>query len=582
MRSVCVLFKYARIPTVISLALRLLQSIETPLSIFFTGALVNGIGSYITNPVDLSEVIFWTAALLAVMLFSSNSTMFTGLMDIYIHRALNRNLTKVVLDKMRVLDYVCFEDTAVLNTLERMGSEPHKRIFHLYNNTVNAVATFISLVGTAIVFTRISVWFAAVYFALLCPLLWFDYKSIEARQRLWNTDMPNWRRRTYLSALLADKHAEYELKTFGAIDFILAKWKKYADDFRLEYVRMRLGSSKYGVLHVLTLSAWAVFVILSMVSGLSAGTVTIGAFVACVTSMSTVLNRSSAMSGAFSQVSQEFMEMKHFEIFMALPEIRRSDDNALFDCRECEIVFEDVHFSYPNSDKPVLRNVSFEILPGERAAIVGENGAGKSTLIKLLCGLYKPGSGSICVNDVSVSDLSAAQLRSALCVVFQDFCGYEFTLRENVALGNIEKINDDIVLINALKSGLWDENIPLDTNLGRLEDDGTDLSGGQWQKIALARAMAGKSPFIILDEPTASLDPLAESRMYESFQSVLKDRGCVMISHRLAGARLADKIIVLDGGSVAQIGTHEELMTADGLYREMFTAQIEWYNNYDK
>ena len=581
-RSVAVILKYARIPTVFTLLLRFVQAFETPLSVFFTGKLVNGIGAYINGETPLPDVIKWAAFLIIIMLFSANSGLLLGLAEIFTHRTLNKNFTGVVLEKFRKLDYACFENPDVLNTLERMGSEPHLRIYYLYNNTVSAISMFISLIGTAVVFTQVSVWFAIVYFILLAPLLWFNYKAIEARQKLWNTEMPNWRRRTYLSALLADKHAEFELKTFGAVGFILKKWKRIADDFRREYVSMRVKSSKYGVFHVITLAVWAVFVILSMIFGLSAGNINIGVFIACITSMGAILQSSSNMSGAFSQVSQDCLEMKHYDIFMSLPEINGAEcgDPGEPDITDkIHILFDNVIFSYPKTDKPVLNGVTFEISPGERIALVGENGAGKSTIVKLLCGLYKPDSGDIYINGVSISQFSASQLRRVFSVVFQDFCGYELTLRENAAFGDIKKINDDAAIYKALKDGLWADELSLDANLGKLEEDGVDLSGGQWQKIAVSRSMLSESAFIILDEPTASLDPLAESRMYETFQSVLQKRGCVMISHRLASAKLADKIIVLYGGAVTQAGTHEELMSQGGLYHEMFTAQSAWYVN---
>ena len=575
-RSIGVMLKYARMPTALTLLLMLAQSFEIPLSIYFTSRLIDSIGAYANGIAALAEVIKWTALLLAAMLFAANSGLFTGLMEIYTQRALNKNMTGDVLNKFRRLDYACFENPDVLNTLEHMGSEPHMKLYTLYSNTVSAISTLISLAGTAIVFTQVSVWFAVVYFVLLAPLLWFDFKNIEARQRLWNTEMPNWRRRTYLSALMADKHAMFELKIFNAVKFILAKWKRIADDFRREYVRMRLKSGKYGIMHVLMLSAWAVFVILTMVNGLTAGSVSLGAFVACITSMGTILTRSSAMSAAFSQVSQDCLEMKHFDTFMAMPEIPPDKDAAHIQSPYIE--FREIVFSYPMSKEPVLRGVSFDIAPGERVALVGENGAGKSTIVKLLCGLYRPDSGDIYINGVSISDISQTTLRGVFSVVFQDFCSYELTLRENVAFGNVGKLDDDKALNKALHDGLWTENMPLDANLGKLEHDGVDLSGGQWQKIAVARSLISDSAFIILDEPTASLDPLAECLMYETFQAILQNRGCVMISHRLASARLADKIIVINEGKVAQSGAHDELLANEGLYQRMWHAQSAWYS----
>jgi ABC-type multidrug transport system fused ATPase/permease subunit len=578
-RSVAVMFKYAKTPTLLSLLVQLLQAIQPPLGVYFTGKLVNGISGYINNTVEFSEILIWAFWLIGVLLLGESSSLIAQLNDISCQKALQRGFTDVVLEKFKRLQYWCFEDKDTLDSLERMGTQPHERIYNLFRNTVTAASCLISLVGTAIVFTQVALWFALVYFVLLTPMLWFDYKFTEAVQRLWNTEMPNWRRRTYLSALMADKHAVFELKIFGAVNFILKKWKKTADDFRHEYVTAKLKSCKYGVFRDITLAAWAAFVIISLLVKLSGGTLTIGVFVACITSIGTILSLSSSMSGQFSQVSIDCIEMRHFDIFMNLPEVKTEMSEEKYQKAETnpEIRFDNVHFKYPKTDKPILRGVSFTIKPGERVSLVGENGAGKSTIVKLLCGLYAPDSGDIYIDNVSITRFTPAELRKVFSVVFQDYVGYELTLRENIAFGNIGKLRDDKVLLNGLKRGLWSENLPLDTNLGKIEENGIDLSGGQWQRIAVSRALVSNSAFVILDEPTAALDPLAESKMYDTFQSVLEQRGCVMISHRLASARLADKIIVLAKGTVAQSGTHSELMSQNGLYREMFSAQSAWY-----
>ncbi|MDR3150053.1 MAG: ABC transporter ATP-binding protein/permease, partial [Oscillospiraceae bacterium] len=547
--------------------------VQPPLAVYFTGSLVNSISGAAT----LESVAAGAIWLIFMLLIGESSSLITQLNDIQCQKALHRGFTDVVLEKFKRLEYWCFEDKDTLDSLERMGSQPQERIYDLFRNTVTAVSCLISLIGTAIVFTQVAVWFAIAYFFLLAPMLWFDYKFTEAIQRIWNTEMPNWRRRTYLSALMADKHAVFELKLFGAVSFILKKWKKLADDFRHDFITAELKSCKYGVLRDITLAVWAAFVITSLLLQLNAGAVTLGAFVACITSIGTILSLSSSMSGQFSQVSIDCIEMRHFDIFMSLPEVT-SDTSVNRKITEPHIVFDNVHFCYPKTDKPILQGVSFDIQPGERVSLVGENGAGKSTIVKLLCGLYKPDSGGIYIDDTPIGELSAPQLRNVFSVVFQDYAGYELTLRENVAFGDIGKLNRDEALTGALQRGLWTEDMPLDANLGKLEDDGVDLSGGQWQRIAVARSLVSDSSFIILDEPTAALDPLAESRMYDTFQSVLQQRGCIMISHRLASARLADKIVVLEGGRAAQIGSHNDLMEQDGLYRDMFAAQSAWYN----
>ena len=581
LRSFSVMLKYARIPTLISIAGMLLEALEAPLAIYFTGRLVNGIAAYISGNTPVYEPLMWGLLLVTALLLAAAAGAFRNMSSVYCLRALNKRFAYVVLNKFRRIEYACFEAPDILDSIERMGAEPQQRIYELFSRTGSAIATLVSLIGAAIVTAQISVLFAVVYLVLLAPMLWLDFKWEEEIQRLWNTEMPNWRRRTYLSALMADKNSMFELKLFGAVDYTLHRWKFYADTFHNEYRHTKIASSKYGVLRDLSLAAWSVYVILSLLSRLQSGTVSLGAFTACITSMGTILALSQTLSRMFSLVSQDCLIMRHFDIFMNLPEIPSGENVATQQQSVGVVRFDNVSFTYPKTDKQILQGVSFELRAGERVALVGENGAGKSTIVKLLCGLYAPTGGEIYIDDKPIGTLTAQERRFVFSTVFQDYVSYELTLRENVAFGDISKLRNDELIAAALHRGLWDDSqeaqISLDTNLGKLEDDGVDLSGGQWQRVAVARALISDAAFIILDEPTAALDPLAESRMYDTFHSALTGRGCIMISHRLASARLADKIVVLDGGVAAEIGTHEQLMRSGGLYRGMFDAQADWY-----
>ena len=230
-----------------------------------------------------------------------------------------------------------------------------------------------------------------------------------------------------------------------------------------------------------------------------------------------------------------------------------------------------------------VNHVSFTVPTGQVGILLGPNGAGKSTIIKLLCGLYEPTAGSVAIGGVPVGDLSEELRLKLLSVVFQDFQSYQMTLRENVAIGSPGALNSDKKLAEALRLAgagemLLDEGWKgLDQSLGRLDGDGRELSRGQWQRIAMARAFVSDAEYVVLDEPAASLDPVAESRMYENFTRIFKQRGAIMISHRLASARLADRIFVLDGGRIIQSGSHEELMQKQGMYHDMYVAQSAWY-----
>lgn len=246
------------------------------------------------------------------------------------------------------------------------------------------------------------------------------------------------------------------------------------------------------------------------------------------------------------------------------------------------IEFDRVSFTYPGTEKKILDELSFKIDSGEKVSIVGENGAGKSTIVKLLMGLFRPDSGRILIGGRPLESYSQSVRGRLFGAVFQDFNKYNITLGENVGVGHPEKINDQGAIVEAMHKARVDsflEGLPagLDTLLGREFEGGTDVSGGQWQRIAIARAFMGKKPVQIMDEPTSQLDPIEESRIYSEFAEMTEGRTSVFITHRLASTRITDRILVIANGKVIQSGSHEELMEQGGLYADMFQVQRQWY-----
>jgi ATP-binding cassette subfamily B protein len=247
------------------------------------------------------------------------------------------------------------------------------------------------------------------------------------------------------------------------------------------------------------------------------------------------------------------------------------------------IRFEAVSFAYPGAEHPALQSVDFTIRPGERLALIGENGAGKSTLAKLLLGLYRPTEGRITADGVDLRELDPDWWQTRVAAVFQDYVAYQLTLRENVGFGDLQLLHDHAAIHRAAqKSGAADVAAALpdryETMLGMAFDEGgADLSVGQWQTLAIARAYLRDAPVLVLDEPTAALDARAEVEVYRQFRDVSVGKSVLLISHRLGSARLADRIVVLDGGRIVETGTHRELLSKRGRYHALYAVQAAWY-----
>lgn len=280
-----------------------------------------------------------------------------------------------------------------------------------------------------------------------------------------------------------------------------------------------------------------------------------------------------------SILQNDFSDMKFFVDYMSLKERTYGKKEHIY---SSNIVLNNVSFSYPSRIEKAVQDVNLNISRGSIIAIVGENGSGKTTLAKLILGLYKPDSGEIFVDGINANDISSNCLYKNKSAVFQDFYRYLFTLKENVTISDVEDETDNDRLnsatiaagVNYLDNDLFPEQY--ETLLSK-QFGGVDLSGGEWQRIALARGYFRKSQLIILDEPTASIDPIEENRVYQSFSSITKSKTTILITHRLGSTKMADIIIVMDKGKIVQTGSHEELMREEGLYKSLYASQAKWY-----
>ncbi|MBN2001905.1 MAG: ABC transporter ATP-binding protein [Anaerolineae bacterium] len=400
-----------------------------------------------------------------------------------------------------------------------------------------------------------------------------------------NRRAPAWRNLMYLGYLLTDQSFVKEIKIFGLAQTLLGRYKQLYRQFYEENrglaLRRSLGNGGLQILALLAHFGGYLAVILRT----AAGYLTLGD----LTMYSAILTQAQATAGAImfglADLYEQNLFINNLFTFLGLqPHIpSNGGGKPIPEALRTGIQMQNVTFHYPGVDEPVLREINLKIAPGEKIALVGENGAGKTTLIKLLARLYDPTEGTITFDDMDLREVNVASLHHQIGVIFQDFVRYPCSGRENIGFGQVEALGDDErIQASARKSGAHEvlANLPnsYDTVLGRrFDDQGPDLSYGQWQKIALARAYMRDAPVLILDEPTASLDAKSEYEVFKHFKELAKERTVILSSHRFSTVRMADRIIVLDDGRIVEEGSHEELMNAGALYAAMFNMQAEGY-----
>jgi len=318
------------------------------------------------------------------------------------------------------------------------------------------------------------------------------------------------------------------------------------------------------------------------------GNISVGAFAAVFAGLTQIFRlMSEVILGRLSEASEVVGQIENYYRLMDLPEVggnqaKRTDHasqtNQAPDFSQ-GVVAENVSFAYPGRDKAAVNNVSLTIKDGETIAIVGENGAGKSTLVRLLIGLYPPDSGTVAIGGLDTKETHPDVLYQNTSGVFQRYQRYKMTLAENVGISNTAQPANAAKVNVALKEAKFNEpKADLDTMLSP-EFNGIDLSGGQWQRLAIARGLYRTNQFIVLDEPTAAIDPIEESRIFRQFEQLAEGKSAIVVTHRLGSAKLADRIVVMDNGEIVDIGTHDELLNRKGKYQEMWHAQSRWYEN---
>ena len=489
-----------------------------------------------------------------------------------------------VMEQACKLDMAFFEDSRSYDLLRQTQQEAAVRPLQIVNGALGLLQAAITLTSMLAVLIGLNPWLALVVLVAAIPEFVSDARFSRKGFMLAMHAAPIRRRMQYLATMVTTDTAAKEVKLFGLGGFFTERFRLLGQVFyarvRRLAVRRSLVSGGWGMLGPLVGSLTYLYIALQAV----AGRLTLGDLTLYAQATNSVQNGIQQVFSSFSTLYENALYMDNLdELLATVPVVvAPAEPAALPSPVRGHIVFEHVTFHYPGTEIRVLDDVSVEIHPGETVALVGRNGAGKSTFVKLLCRLYDPDEGRILLDGVDIATVDPAALRGAIGGMFQDFVTYQATAGENIGLGEVTRIEDaEAVAVAARNAGAAPliEGLPrgYETALGRWFGKGTQLSGGEWQKVALARSFMRAAPIIVLDEPTSALDAQAEYELFARLRSLAEGRTAVFISHRFSTVRKADRIFLFHEGRLAEQGTHSELIRLAGRYAELFTLQASAY-----
>lgn len=578
------ILKYSRLWSLLLIIAALISSFSILIHAKVLERMINSLSNGTLSAEVYQLIALWAVSVFAMNLFS----LLNKYMNIHINAEMEKNFLPVVIDKYRNLAYYEFESKDTQDLFQHVTSSSYKTIVSMLNISINTVASVITIVEAVYIFAH-AVWLLGIIaIVITIPLVYFKLKSayIEMKQR-W-TMTKDIRKRYYFQSLFADKNSLQEIKVFDSKDYFIDESEKLTQAINKD-LKTNIGKvTRLKLCFAITTCIFTILVVGMSSRMMITHQLQLGTFVILINSISIFVGAEQRLSDHISEIARTSESVHLILQFLNLDEIDDAVSPETFrpsngTQKAPAIEFEHVFFSDPNSSNVVLKDLSFTVEQGEIVSFVGVNGSGKSTMIKLICGLYQPDSGTIRINGMDTSKMSSEQIGKELSAVFQDGQHYMLSLRENIGLGNIANMQNDDLLLQALQSaGVRDvfqlEN-GLDQNLGTIRDDAIDLSGGQWQRVLIARAFAGAANIILFDEPTSSLDPIAECELYNTIHdSLLKvKKTSILISHRLASCVFSDKIMVIKDGCIHESGSHSELMARHGYYAEMFSKQQSWY-----
>ena len=574
--------------TVAILALRAVRAF-VPLAVLWVGKLIiDGVIAAVRTQASGAAVDWWhlgglVGLELGFAVVGEALARLSSLLESLLGDLFGNRISVRLMQHAATLDLAQFEDAEVYDHLERARRQTVGRI-GLLTLLLGTAQSLVTLISLASVLLLQQPWLLLLLAVAVVPSFLGEAHYASLGYSLLFQWTPERRLLDYLRYMGASDESAKEVKLFGLSDFLVDRYARLSDEFYAEnkWLAVRRNVVSTALVTLGTLGYYAAYGVIIYFTVL--GRYTIGALTFLAGSFRQSRDLIQGVLLSLSGIYEQSLYLADlFTFFDVQPRVTsKPGARAVPKPIREGFAFESVGFRYPGSERWAVRHLTFTIRPEERVALVGENGAGKTTLVKLLARLYDPDEGRILLDGMDLREYDLESMRRNIGVIFQDFVRYEFILKENIGVSQVEALNDEARIREAARRSLADSvagrlEKGYDQMLGRRFDGGVELSGGEWQKVALGRAYMREAQVLILDEPTASLDARAEYEVFLRFAELTKGKMAVLISHRFSTVRMADRIIVLQGGELVDQGTHEELLARGGLYAELFSLQAAGY-----
>lgn len=577
-------FKFAPAQATLIAIQKLLDGLVPTLQILATAKFLDIAILIFKQEKDIKDIVMPLLFVILLLAYDWISTQLSKFAEVQIKNRLRGEFRVKIVEKIATLRYKYIESQDSWDLISRVIKEPEVQCTKAYISSLDMIAMILKITGILVVLF-IQVWWSAVLIVLISvPLFFIALKSGKETYEANREVEKNKRKVKYLEEVLNGREAVEERTLFGYSDKINNQWHKEFETARKHelkvslkwYVNMKTGGVIIAILSVL--------IVLILIGPVTSGILSIGMFMSIVNSVFELIQY---LAWSLPEYGDNLAKNKEYLVDLTnFLKLEGDEGYLLRPAKEVSklksLEFRNVSFKYPGTEKYILKDMSFVIEEGRHYAFVGANGAGKTTITKLITGLYEDFEGEILINGKSIKTYRQDQLKAMCSVVYQDFARYCISFRDNILLGdinsfdNLDNMNKAIETVE-LQDVVGGLPLGISSNLGKIKNDGVDLSGGQWQRIAMARGIVSPASIRILDEPTAALDPISESNVYEKFEEISRGQTTIFISHRLGSTKIADEIFVIGDGAIVESGSYEELMKKNGVYTKMYESQRSWY-----